>query len=1177
MRLYTTLLIISVVLLFSWRMPLVAAAHGANSANVVSVTPSQNAVGIPVACNIIVSFDTDMNPSTLNNSTIFANCSFTGLKSGAISYDEITRTCTFNPSSDFLPGELITVSLTDGIQSSTGAALAGSHVWTFTTATSEASSRFERDTTLKDQGGFVNDVGAADLDGDRDVDLVATLSSGIVRASLNAGSGVFGDCGTFGVGLHPHSARAVDLDHDMHTDVLVSNYSGELHGFTVLYGQGGCAFDPMQHYTRTGGHDTYASDLNSDGFFDVITANFNNASSVSVMLNQFGRSFAAAANYTINSYSTQVSSVDVDNDMDMDIVATSHETDSVTVLFNTGNGSFGANKAYFILNYPYRVECADVNGDESADLIVTSNSGLTIRINDGNGVFDSSMFYFYAQTQGVTATDLDGDGDIDLALLWVWGNGYSNLVVQSNDGSGNFSENGSYVLGSASINTNSILSADVDGDGNMDVVIGGYADSSLIIMHNIRCDDADGDGYGDPGHPENECVTDNCPSIENASQSDLDGDGAGDVCDNCPAVPNANQADGDGDGIGDACDNCPAIQNPGQADTDLDNVGDSCDNCPAAYNPSQIDTDADSIGDACDECIDIDPTPWGFGNSEGSMWPSSWWKLFNYCTPITPCSRYCLLCNSSDFPNWELFAAAVGPEAAYFDTLPGQIKYRPSAIAQWEALRGAWTGSCFGFAATASLFYDRIFELGAEFPGYSTLAQVPLDATARAMINKHYLYQFGFDQQKMINAAYTSITPAQTLAACKEMFNKTPRNDRVLMMFNQVSSGGHAVVPYACHQDGGNPDLWYLKVHDSNFPSDTTQRVAIDLAGDLWSYSGQPGWGGSRGLFLLDSVGNYTKPLILADTAQANEQIRFYFGDADSASLTSTQGTIGFGGNTTYGSVPNSYPIVPADGQNTPPIGYFLPSGEWFCQASGVADGVFTVLDGAKRVFRHGGAKSGIISCYYRANATAPQLVVYGGSGGKGNRDIYDSSFVEVIVVEPDSEIVIQISSLTPEIGDSIAVTLTPQQEVQVDNFGAPGSYDLLIQVVTATEDTSFYHDNIMIDSSTSHIIDPDWRLHHDSVQIVIDTSMTGVSDSTVTYGNASTPQFVCGDAEGSASISISDAVYLINYIFAGGPAPVPVIRGDADCSGLVTISDAVYLINYIFAGGPVPCAACEP
>ncbi len=68
---------------------------------------------------------------------------------------------------------------------------------------------------------------------------------------------------------------------------------------------------------------------------------------------------------------------------------------------------------------------------------------------------------------------------------------------------------------------------------------------------------------------------------------------------------------------------------------------------------------------------------------------------------------------------------------------------------------------------------------------------------------------------------------------------------------------------------------------------------------------------------------------------------------------------------------------------------------------------------------------------------------------------------------------------------------------------------------------------------------------------------------------------FVCGDADGTGTVTISDAVRLINYIFSGGPAPVPLQSGDADCSGMVTISDAVYLINYIFGGGAVPCAAC--
>ncbi len=62
-----------------------------------------------------------------------------------------------------------------------------------------------------------------------------------------------------------------------------------------------------------------------------------------------------------------------------------------------------------------------------------------------------------------------------------------------------------------------------------------------------------------------------------------------------------------------------------------------------------------------------------------------------------------------------------------------------------------------------------------------------------------------------------------------------------------------------------------------------------------------------------------------------------------------------------------------------------------------------------------------------------------------------------------------------------------------------------------------------------------------------------------------------CGDADNSGAWSISDAVYLINYIFAGGPAPAQTCLGDADGSKAISISDAVYLINYIFAGGPAP------
>lgn len=68
---------------------------------------------------------------------------------------------------------------------------------------------------------------------------------------------------------------------------------------------------------------------------------------------------------------------------------------------------------------------------------------------------------------------------------------------------------------------------------------------------------------------------------------------------------------------------------------------------------------------------------------------------------------------------------------------------------------------------------------------------------------------------------------------------------------------------------------------------------------------------------------------------------------------------------------------------------------------------------------------------------------------------------------------------------------------------------------------------------------------------------------------------FLCGDADGNDIVNISDAVYLISYIFGGGPAPDPLLAGDCDCNEIVNISDAVYLIAYIFGGGAGPCTEC--
>ena len=68
---------------------------------------------------------------------------------------------------------------------------------------------------------------------------------------------------------------------------------------------------------------------------------------------------------------------------------------------------------------------------------------------------------------------------------------------------------------------------------------------------------------------------------------------------------------------------------------------------------------------------------------------------------------------------------------------------------------------------------------------------------------------------------------------------------------------------------------------------------------------------------------------------------------------------------------------------------------------------------------------------------------------------------------------------------------------------------------------------------------------------------------------------FICGDAGMDYQLNIGDAVFLINFIFRGGPEPDPNCVGDANGDEEVNVGDAVYLINHIFKGGPPPVEAC--
>jgi hypothetical protein len=69
----------------------------------------------------------------------------------------------------------------------------------------------------------------------------------------------------------------------------------------------------------------------------------------------------------------------------------------------------------------------------------------------------------------------------------------------------------------------------------------------------------------------------------------------------------------------------------------------------------------------------------------------------------------------------------------------------------------------------------------------------------------------------------------------------------------------------------------------------------------------------------------------------------------------------------------------------------------------------------------------------------------------------------------------------------------------------------------------------------------------------------------------------LCGDANSDSIINVSDAVYIINYVFVpGAPVPDPLCAADANGDTIINVSDAVYLINYVFVpGAPAPVTSC--
>ena len=150
-----------------WAIP-----ASAQESQIGSTAPAQNELSVPVSTDISVTFDVDMDETTINDFVFMVNLGSTGLHLGSITCDGPTRTATLDPVDDFLKGEVSTVLLTTGIRSSQAFSLDSPYVWCFTSLVYDGSGT-PGPHSVYPAGGGTYSMSSADLDDDWHLNLAS--------------------------------------------------------------------------------------------------------------------------------------------------------------------------------------------------------------------------------------------------------------------------------------------------------------------------------------------------------------------------------------------------------------------------------------------------------------------------------------------------------------------------------------------------------------------------------------------------------------------------------------------------------------------------------------------------------------------------------------------------------------------------------------------------------------------------------------------------------------------------------------------------------------------------------------------------------------------------------------------------------------------------------------------
>ena len=266
-------------------------------------------------------------------------------------------------------------------------------------------------------------------------------------------------------GDNSNDALCTDLDQDGFADVIVVPYNNI--SCWLNFGRPGVGFDMTEIYNAKFMSCVDVGDLNGDQIPDLFFG-CSDFDGYGVTLGLGNRQFSSSVLTGIAGYAQDVCLADLDADGFNDALLATQTGMAVHVLHGLGTGSFTHVGTVSLTEDAGAIDAGDLNGDGLADLVAASRHGgiVEVFLNAGGLGFTAAGSHVVGDGhEDVELVDLDGDGLLDI----VSPDGVSATVsLLLSDGSGGFVSAGQHAVGGE---PRSIASADLDEDGDVDLVV----------------------------------------------------------------------------------------------------------------------------------------------------------------------------------------------------------------------------------------------------------------------------------------------------------------------------------------------------------------------------------------------------------------------------------------------------------------------------------------------------------------------------------------------------------------------------------------------------------------------------------------------------------------------------------------------------------------------------------